>query len=74
MATCRKCGALFVPEPLLDKIHLTFTDDYLNLCQNCRKTNVVDLYRRMTPWVRKQSNPAHGPKNTPVHLDERTLK
>ena len=63
MTTCRKCGALFVPEPLLDKIHRTFTDDYLNLCQNCRKTNVVDLYRRMTPWVRKQSNPAHGPKN-----------
>jgi len=58
MKACRKCGALFVPEPLLDKIHRTFTDDYLNLCQNCRKTNVVDLYRRMAPWIGKQSKAA----------------
>ena len=58
MKACRKCGALFVPEPLLDKINRTFTDDYLNLCQNCRKTNVVDLYRRMAPWISKQSKAA----------------
>jgi len=24
------------------------------LCPNCRKTNVVDLYRRMAPWIKKQ--------------------
>jgi len=58
MKACRKCGALFVPEPLLDKINRTFTDDYLNLCQNCRKTNVVDLYRRMAPWISKQRKAA----------------
>jgi len=57
MKACRKCGALFVPEPLLDKINRTFTDDYLHLCPNCRKTNVVDLYRRMAPWIKKQSTP-----------------
>jgi ferredoxin len=54
MKACRKCGALFVPEPLFDKINRAFTDDYLNLCQNCRKTNVVDLYRRLAPWVKAQ--------------------
>jgi len=58
MKACRKCGALFVPEPLLDKISQTFTDDYLNLCQICRKTNVVDLYRRMAPWISKQRKAA----------------
>jgi ferredoxin len=58
MKACRKCGALFVPEPLLDKINRTFTDDYLHLCQNCRKTNVVDLYRRMAPWISKQRKAA----------------
>jgi len=55
MKACRKCGALFVPEPLFDKINRTFTDDYLNLCPNCRKTNVVDLYRRMAPFIKKRS-------------------
>ena len=55
MKQCRKCGALFVPEPLLDKINKTFTDDYLQNCPNCRKTNVVDLYRRMSPWIKPQS-------------------
>jgi Pyruvate/2-oxoacid:ferredoxin oxidoreductase delta subunit len=54
MKACRKCGALFVPEPLFNKINQTVTDDYLHLCQNCRKTNVVDLYRRMAPWISKQ--------------------
>jgi len=58
MKACRKCGALFVPEPLLEKIHRTFTDDYLTLCQNCRKTNVVDLYRRISPRTGKVSAPA----------------
>lgn len=55
MKSCQKCGALFVPEPLFDKINKTFTDDYLQNCPNCRKTNVVDLYRRMSPWIKPQS-------------------
>jgi formate hydrogenlyase subunit 6/NADH:ubiquinone oxidoreductase subunit I len=55
MKRCQKCGALFVPEALFDKINRTFTDDYLRLCPNCRKSNVVSLYRRMTPWIRKRS-------------------
>jgi Pyruvate/2-oxoacid:ferredoxin oxidoreductase delta subunit len=55
MKRCQQCGALFVPEALFNKINRTFTDDYLHLCPNCRKTNVVDLYRRMTPWIKKRS-------------------
>jgi hypothetical protein len=62
MKPCQKCGALFVPEPLFTKINKTFTEDYLHLCPNCRRTNVVDLYRRMAPWIRKQSAPAQSTK------------
>jgi len=62
MKPCRKCGALFVPEPLFDKINRAFTDDYLHLCPNCRKTNVVDLYRRMAPWIKKQGTPSKSDK------------
>jgi len=47
---CRKCGALFVPEPLFDKINRSFADDYLLFCPNCRKVNIGDLYRRLSPW------------------------
>lgn len=60
MKRCQKCGTLFVPEALFNKINRTFTDDYLHLCPNCRKTNVVDLYRRMTPWIKKQTMTSQG--------------
>ena len=50
MKPCRKCGALFVPEPLFDKINRTFAEDYLLFCPTCRKTNLVDLYRKLSPW------------------------
>jgi Pyruvate/2-oxoacid:ferredoxin oxidoreductase delta subunit len=49
MKACRKCGALFVPEPLFDKIGRSFKDDYLFLCPNCRKTNVGEVYRKVAP-------------------------
>jgi len=51
---CRKCGALFVPEPLFDKINRTFADDYLVFCPDCRKVNLADLYKQMSPWHRKE--------------------
>jgi formate hydrogenlyase subunit 6/NADH:ubiquinone oxidoreductase subunit I len=60
MMPCQKCGALFVPEPLFSKINRTFTDDYLHLCPNCRKARVVDLYRRLTPWIKQPSAPSKG--------------
>jgi NAD-dependent dihydropyrimidine dehydrogenase PreA subunit len=58
---CQKCGALFVPEPLFDKINRAFADDYLLFCPNCRKTNLVDLYRRLSPQYMKESSSFHEP-------------
>ncbi len=58
MKRCQKCGAPFVSEPLFSKISQTFTSDYLQICPNCRKTDRVDLYRRIAPWVKKQSKAA----------------
>jgi Pyruvate/2-oxoacid:ferredoxin oxidoreductase delta subunit len=53
---CQKCGALFVPEPLFHKINRAFADEYLLFCPNCRKTNLVDLYRRLSPQPMKESS------------------
>jgi len=50
LKACDQCGALFVPEPLLDKIGKTFTDDYLKYCPRCRKANIGEIYRRLSPW------------------------
>jgi Pyruvate/2-oxoacid:ferredoxin oxidoreductase delta subunit len=55
LKACEKCGALFVPEPLFHKIGKTFTDDYLNLCPRCRKTNIGETYRRLSPWVKSSA-------------------
>lgn len=58
MEPCQTCGALFVPEPLLDKIGKTFTHDYLNNCPNCRKKNHMDLLHRLSPHkINVQENP-----------------
>jgi len=53
MESCQKCGALYVPEPLMDKIHKTFTHEYLGFCSNCRKENRGDYLQRISPWHRK---------------------
>jgi ferredoxin len=52
MKACQKCGTLFVPEPLFDKIGRAFKDGYLLFCPNCRKTNVGDIYHRLSPWAK----------------------
>jgi Pyruvate/2-oxoacid:ferredoxin oxidoreductase delta subunit len=49
LKSCTKCGTLFVPEPLFAKIGKTFTDDYLQLCPNCRKVDVADVFLRLSP-------------------------
>ncbi|MFH1122729.1 MAG: 4Fe-4S dicluster domain-containing protein [Pseudomonadota bacterium] len=49
---CKRCGALFVPEPLYLKIGQKFTDEYLHFCPLCRKANIGDLHRRLSPWHR----------------------
>ena len=50
MESCQTCGALFAPEPLLNKIGKTFTHDYLHSCPNCRKKNHRDLLHRLSPY------------------------
>lgn len=58
MEACAKCGALFVPEPLMDKIHNTFTDDYLKYCSYCRKDNIKDYFKRIAPTHGKKISAA----------------
>ncbi|MBW1667700.1 MAG: hypothetical protein JRI79_14265 [Deltaproteobacteria bacterium] len=48
LKACERCGALFVPQPLFEKIHRTFSDDYLNFCPNCRKVNIGNFYRTLS--------------------------
>jgi Pyruvate/2-oxoacid:ferredoxin oxidoreductase delta subunit len=53
MQACEKCGTLFAPEPQMQKVGKIFTHhDYLRFCQNCRKTNIGNLYQKLNPWGR----------------------
>jgi len=49
LEACKNCGRLFVPEPLMEKIHRTFTDEYLDLCPECRKVDIGDHILRFSP-------------------------
>ncbi|RPI77359.1 MAG: hypothetical protein EHM45_09385 [Desulfobacteraceae bacterium] len=65
MQACEKCGALFAPEPQMQKVGKIFTHhDYLRFCQNCRKTNMGVLYQKLSPWHR----PADGAKKPEASL------
>jgi len=46
---CERCGAFFAPEPQIDKVSQTITADYLRFCPACRKTNLRDIYYKLTP-------------------------
>ncbi|MFC1867488.1 4Fe-4S dicluster domain-containing protein [Thermodesulfobacteriota bacterium] len=52
LESCNRCGALFVTEALMDKIHKRFSDDYLDFCPNCRKVIIGDYFRQLSPWYR----------------------
>ena len=54
LTACERCGALFAPEPQLDKIGQTFTHEYLRFCPRCRMLNIGDLYHQLSPWHRKE--------------------
>ncbi|HDH87295.1 MAG TPA: hypothetical protein ENF36_04510 [Desulfobacteraceae bacterium] len=54
LKACERCGALFAPEPQLNKIGQTFTHEYLNLCPRCRMLNIGDLYHQLSPWHTKE--------------------
>ncbi|MFC1533712.1 4Fe-4S dicluster domain-containing protein [Thermodesulfobacteriota bacterium] len=57
LESCNRCGALFVPEPLMEKIQRTFADEYLEFCPNCRKENLGDYLKQLSPWHRKPKHP-----------------
>ena len=50
---CGRCGEFFAPEPLMDKIGKSFTHESLQLCPNCRKLNMGDVMKSLSPWHRK---------------------
>jgi Pyruvate/2-oxoacid:ferredoxin oxidoreductase delta subunit len=54
LTACERCGALFAPEPQLDKIEKIFTHEYLRFCPRCRMVNIGDLYHQLSPWHRKE--------------------
>jgi ferredoxin len=57
MKECERCGKFYAPDPLMDKIGKTFTDEYLVFCPDCRKTNLGDLLFRLSPWHKKPAAP-----------------
>jgi len=62
---CERCGALFAPEPQMDKAKATFPDrDYLRFCPECRKTNMGDLFQKLSPWHRKTAQDRERGKNS----------
>jgi ferredoxin len=58
LESCTRCGALFVPEPLLGKIQKNFAYEYLKLCPNCRKLSMGDYLKQHSPWHRTQRQSA----------------
>ncbi|OGF58822.1 MAG: hypothetical protein A2Y62_10075 [Candidatus Fischerbacteria bacterium RBG_13_37_8] len=53
---CQKCNNVYVPEPQLDKIFKTISDDYIYLCPRCRKVNHANIFRKMSPWANKETD------------------
>ena len=53
LESCKRCGALFVPEPLMEKIHKGFTDEYLAFCPDCRKRNMGEYLKKISPYHQK---------------------
>jgi len=50
---CKRCGVLFVPEPLMEKIHKKFTEEYLGFCPDCRKRNTGEYLKKISPYHQK---------------------
>lgn len=67
MEPCLSCGALFVPEPLMEKIGKTYAHDYLHTCPNCRKKNHVEFLHQLSPWaVGSRKSPGRAPIEQPM--------
>jgi ferredoxin len=53
LAVCKGCGALFAPEPLLDRVAKTIVDDYGGYCSTCKKTKLAANFYKLAPWPKK---------------------
>jgi NAD-dependent dihydropyrimidine dehydrogenase PreA subunit len=53
LLSCKRCGALFAPEPLMEKIHKSYTDEYLAFCPDCRKRNTGEYLKKISPYHQK---------------------
>lgn len=51
LESCKNCGSLYVPGPLLDKVGKSFPYDYIRLCPTCRKSSHRDVIKRLSPWT-----------------------
>jgi Pyruvate/2-oxoacid:ferredoxin oxidoreductase delta subunit len=58
LESCDRCGALFTPEPLMQKINMVFTEEYLRLCPDCRKITRGEYIKSISPWHRKSRQSA----------------
>lgn len=71
LKACLRCGAKFMPEPLYAKVCKTFPDECIQLCPNCRKVNIGELYRKLSPWHARSGSkagrsPALQAQDTPI--------
>jgi len=62
LRSCERCGARFAPEPQMEKVGKTFSDDYLRFCPNCRKANLGDMMYQWAPWAKGPARPAPLPR------------
>jgi ferredoxin len=53
LRACKRCGALYDPEPQVEKIMQTFPHDYLLFCPRCRRVNVGDFLLQFSPCYTK---------------------
>ena len=49
LRVCKRCGALYDPEPQVEKIMQTFPLDYILFCPRCRKVNFGDFLQQFSP-------------------------
>ena len=60
LIACEGCGSLYVPEPQLDKISKNYSFDYTRFCPMCRKVNIGEVLRQLSPWHRTQAQAKEG--------------
>ncbi|HOP47578.1 MAG TPA: 4Fe-4S binding protein [Desulfobacteraceae bacterium] len=56
LKACERCGALFAPVPQMEKVGKTFENDYLRFCPICRKANIGDYIKTLSPWHNKSKS------------------